>query len=218
MATKDKKSGRINFDTSANVVTPIGASFFTKWNEPGMSGKYEASVIISKQDKNKATFAKFEGVTYKKETAIGFDDLLKKVMEAAKKELDAIGQKYTVVSPWKKQKDRDKNETGEVYIQGKKDPEYGLPQIMDASAKEIKLNKPIGNDSKLKLSLYVKPYFMKGELGLSFKLNAIQIIDLKEGTTDVGFEAEEGYEVEESEFEDNESTTTTTDSDEDDDY
>ena len=74
--------------------------------------------------------------------------------------------------------------------------------IYDASCKEIrgKLKQEIGNGSTIKVSVDVVPFFITDRnYGIALRLVGVQVLELKtwgDSAESAGFEAEEGYEYE----------------------
>lgn len=73
------------------------------------------------------------------------------------------------------------------------------PDLFDARGKRIKKAPRIGGGSEVKLSIRIMEYFIAkdGEMGISFGLEAVQIIDLvtggKRDADSYGFAAEDGF-------------------------
>jgi len=98
--------------------------------------------------------------------------------------------------------------------------------IFDAKGKPMKGVK-VGFGSKMKVSFEIVPFWSKGlkKVGVSLRLKAVQILDLKQygggDASSYGFGEEEGYEYDESQFSDesrDESTDTDAVDDNDGDY
>jgi hypothetical protein len=76
------------------------------------------------------------------------------------------------------------------------------PDVFDAKGKQLKKRPRVGGGSTVRLSIRMMEYFIAkdGELGISFGLEAVQIIDLVEsGKRDAesyGFGAEDGFTAE----------------------
>ena len=101
-------------------------------------------------------------------------------------------------------------ETGRILITakmtasgvGKKGPWTRSPGIFDAKGKKLKKPPLIGSGSELKLSLELFPYYAPNdkEVGVSFRLEAVQVIKLvSRGARDAagyGFGEEDGDEIE----------------------
>lgn len=88
------------------------------------------------------------------------------------------------------------------------DPFEQRPAIFDAKGKPI-TNVSVGGGSKVKVAYELIPYFTAiAGAGISLRLKAVQVIDLKEftggaGADAFGFGEEEGYEAEETAAEQN---------------
>lgn len=111
-------------------------------------------------------------------------------------------------APYKADLDQEGNETGNVLVNfkakasgTKKDgtPWVFKPGMFDAKGLPITKETSVWGGSKLRVSYQVSDYYVaaSGEAGLSLKLQAVQIIDLKTGggrdASAYGFEEEEGY-------------------------
>ena len=73
------------------------------------------------------------------------------------------------------------------------------PDVFDARGKQLKKRPRVGGGSTVRLSIRIMEYFIAkdGEMGISFGLEAVQIIDLvqsgKRDAESYGFGAEDGY-------------------------
>ncbi|MGH8429289.1 MAG: DUF2815 domain-containing protein [Solimonas sp.] len=146
-------------------------------------------------------------------------DLANKQLEESRAELvskkkHAEAKKLRVTDlPFKAEYDGDGNETGATIFSFKmkasgvkKDgkPWTRRPAIFDAAGKAIPAARvpPVGGGSVLVVAGNDEPYCNpKGEVGVSARLEAVQIIELKtfadKDAAQFGFGAEEGYEAEE---------------------
>ncbi|AIA83128.1 Gp2.5-like ssDNA binding protein and ssDNA annealing protein [Podophage Lau218] len=115
----------------------------------------------------------------------------------------AKANKVVVADVLRETEDKDGNLTGGVYIKAKQYTKTwdGKPQkvtIVDASGRVLQnFKKLVGNGSQVRAKLYPKPYYMASTntVGISLRINAVQIIDLIEFSSNgqgSDFEAVEG--------------------------
>lgn len=91
--------------------------------------------------------------------------------------------------PWKAEK-KDKQPTGKLHLEATSGEDYP-PPFFDAKGNEIPRSKvKIGGGSVIKLDVTVNPYTGFGG-GINLYINSVQIIELKQRSTN-RFEAEEG--------------------------
>lgn len=194
-----------------NVVTPEGGALWAKVIEPDYKfdkdGRYECTLIVDPEDKNEKTAAE----TQKFIDMV--DDMLEKAYKTASEEV-APGKvkNLTKASPIKEHLDKDGNETGLWAVKAKskakfKDEDVIIP-IYDVKATRIQDPGLIGNGSRIKLQVGLKPYYMasNNSVGISMRLKRVQIIDLNPYGGDTGFTDEsDGAEYDDAPFEDNKS-------------
>jgi hypothetical protein len=213
--------------------TPRGKFKWPKLNEPDYGtkeypnpdGVYTTKIIFDETDPNFQKFRSRVLTAHERAVANGKEKFKELKVETRKKLKDiTVNEPFTVIY------DQETEEpTGEVEMKVsmkasgviKKGPRAGKkwerkPVIFDAAGKPMLKAPDIwgGTVGKVSFSFNPEGYFIPGTgaCGISFQLEAVQIIDLVSGGTrkasDYGFEEEEGYEYDE---------TAATSSDEDDD-
>lgn len=117
-----------------------------------------------------------------------------KVADVGKMDVDNEGEETGKVIIRPKMKAKVKRKDGSV--------QERKPVVFDAKGLKLKNPPIIGGGSKMKLAITIQPYHMEStnEVGITFYLNAVQIIELVTGgersAEGYGFGAEEGYEAE----------------------
>lgn len=205
-----------------NIVTPSGVAVWPKLNKPDTFKNKTTFNVKLKLDTNNEKDAAF--ITMVNEAHEGSLAWAKGEIEAEiagakeaakkgklKKKLEAL---KLAESPVKPVLDEDGNETNFVTILFKCNAEYkdsktgvmksGAPVLKDAKRNVINRDKTeIGGGSTIKVAAMMKPYVMETDgsvkAGISFRLKAVQVLELKQFNADDGFEDEEGYEAGESE-------------------
>lgn len=204
-------------DDKITGVTPKGTFKFPKLNEPDTKfkkeGEYSVKLILSGEDKDKLE-AKLSDA-YDRAIADG-EAAYKALAVPARKKLEAKGgfQANPLFTPLY---DDNEEETGEFEFKFnmaasgeiKKGPKIGqrwqrAPQLFDAKGKVIDpATTPIGGGSVGRVSYEAYPYFIpsSGAAGLSLKISAVQVIELRQfgqkSANAFGFEEEEGFSAEE---------------------
>lgn len=193
------------------VVTPKGTAIgYQSLNSPddkyNKAGEYKTKLAFDPDtDGLDALRAQVETLIDEK-----YDEIVEALKEDGKAGKAKKITKRDIDDHFKAEEDEDTgDETGRVYItakmtasgQGKKGPWTRTLSIFDAKGK--KLSKPpiIGSGSELKLSLELFPYYAASdqEVGVSFRLEAVQVIKLvSRGARDAagyGFGEEDGDEI-----------------------
>lgn len=200
-----------------NIVTPAGTAVWPKLNKPDtFKGKTTFNVKLKLDTNDEKVQAFLAKVNEAHEASLGWakaeiEAALASTKEASKK--GALKKKLEAVrlaaSPVKPVLDEDGNETNFVQILFKCNAEYkdqktgvmksGAPVLKDAKRNVIDRSKvEIGGGSTIKVAALMKPYLMEDEgkvkAGISFRLKAVQVLELKQYNSDDGFEDEEGFE------------------------
>jgi hypothetical protein len=170
------------------VTTPRGIAIWPRLNTPdtkfNKAGKYEAKIAI---DANDPGLAKLQEQVEQLIDA-KFDEVVKEMTESGKA---GLARKVTKVSPFKAEEDPETgDETGRIMIKagmtasgvsaktGK--PWSRKPAIFNGRGILIKNPPAIGGGSTLKLNVELFPYFAANDktVGVSFRLEAVQVINL----------------------------------------
>jgi hypothetical protein len=97
--------------------------------------------------------------------------------------------------PLKKEMDQNDEHTGRYYITFKTGAQYP-PKVFDKYGKDIPSDVNVGNGSTVRVNYTMDHYDHRGNKGITFYFNAIQVTDLVEykgkNADDYGFEVEEG--------------------------
>jgi len=175
------------------VVTPTGNALWAKVTEP-QANKFNPTPMFSMS----VIFKPEEVTEFKAHMQAILDNYYDEVFA----ELKPQKQKSLVKADlFREAEDKDGNLTGELELRSKqfaKDyngDEQRMP-IVDSKGKDITEGCPlVGNGSRVRAKVFPKLYHMASTntVGISFRLNAVQIIDLVEyGNAGSGFEAVEG--------------------------
>lgn len=175
------------------VVTPTGNALWAKVTEP-QANKFNPVLMFSMS------------VIFKPEEVEGFkasmQGLLDSYYDEVFAELKPQKQKSLVKADlFREAEDKDGNLTGELELRTKqfaldfnKEPQ-SMP-IVDSVGKDITDGCPlVGNGSRVRAKVFPKLYHMASTntVGISFRLNAVQIIELVEyGNASGGFDAVDG--------------------------
>lgn len=210
---------------SINVITPKGTAIYPKLDKPDT--KFDADGVY--EVKLKFDPAATDGMIGK--TAASWAEIVEKATEmlnaflAEKKKELAAGDgkakakaKSISVVEWGAEADLDDDgeETGLIVVKAKmkasgtskKDgkPWTRKPAMFDAKAKALPPNSPpVWGGSQLKVAGELCPYYNAKDnvVGITFRLNAVQVIELVSGqgrtASAFGFGEEEGYAAEEEE-------------------
>ena len=175
------------------IVTPTGNALWAKVTEP-QSNKFNPTPMFSM-----SVIFKPEEVT---EFKANMQTLLDNHYDEVFAELKPQKQKSLVKADlFREAEDKDGNLTGELELRTKQfAKDYkGNKQIMpivDSSGKDITEGCPlVGNGSRVRAKVFPKLYHMASTntVGISFRLNAVQIIELVEyGNASSGFDAVDG--------------------------
>lgn len=192
---------------AVTAVTPKGTAIYPRLNTPDdkfkKAGQYKVKLAIDADD------AKLAALQTK------VDELIEAKRQEIVDELTAAGKagvakKIATVSPFKAEEDDDTGEeTGRVLINakmtasgtGKKGPWTRRPSIFDAKGKKLVRPPIIGSGSELILSVELYPYYAANDktVGVSFRLEAVQVIKLVTGGArdagGYGFGEEDGDEI-----------------------
>lgn len=175
------------------VITPVADAMWAKITEPATS-PYNSKAMYSMD----LVFTPEEAKPLMEQLTKQHDSFYDEIHS----ELNAAKQKSLVKTPiFKEQVDKDGNLTGNLVLKTK---QYGhnikgelmrMP-ISDSTGKVMNgFDKLVGNGSKVRAKIYPKPYHMNStnSVGISMRLNAVQIIELNEySKADSGFDNVEG--------------------------
>lgn len=175
------------------VVTPTGNALWAKVTEP-QANKFNPVLMFSM-----SIIFKPEEVT---EFKASMQTLLDNYYDEVFAELKPQKQKSLVKADlFREAEDKDGNLTGELELRTKQfaldyNKEPQIMPIVDSTGKDITEGCPlVGNGSRVRAKVFPKLYHMASTntVGISFRLNAVQIIDLVEyGKASSGFEAVDG--------------------------
>ena len=180
------------FAKEKTTVTPAGVAGFPWLTKADFQfdegGKYKTNLIFNADDPGLAALKK----------------KIAPIHKAAKTAVLATGTKegkITMVSPFKPETDESGNDTGRIMISahttatqkvGDKNVNVNLT-IVDSRKKALAESTPVYGGSVLKLAVRPAPYFMQGNLGITFYLSAVQVIELASGGDAASlFDEEEG--------------------------
>jgi hypothetical protein len=201
-----------------NIVSPAGTAVWPKLNKPDtFKNKTTFNVKLKLDTNDEKASAFIAQINEAHEAALGWargeiESAIAGAKEASKKgaqkkKLEAL---KLAESPVKPVLDEDGNETNFVTILFKCNAEYkdsktgvmrsGAPVLKDAKRNVIDRTKvEIGGGSTIKVAAMMKPYLMETDgtvkAGISFRLKAVQVLELKQFNADDGFEDEEGFEA-----------------------
>ena len=156
------------------AVSPKGKAKWCKWKQPDQFGKYGVDLYVENEEARQEFIAKLE-----------------ELKEKAKQEVLAKGKKIMLDMPVYKEDDE-----GNIFFKFTRDAkkrdgtEVKIP-IYNVYGKEDKeFDSLIGNGSIIKVKYAANPYYIPATkmLGVSLKLLAIQVIELKEYTEGGGSE------------------------------
>jgi len=167
------------------IVTPKGSALWVRIKEPlteyDPDGQYLAKVVL---DPTTDDFKKFEDSLQK---------MLDSAVAEAKDKLSPAKAKTLVVKPVVADEEGSDGElTGNVVVNSKvkaiwKNSDGSVDNIKvpvhDVKGVEMKdFDKLIGNGSTIRLRVWAKPYYMAAfnQVGISYRLNKVQLIDLVE--------------------------------------
>lgn len=187
------------------VLTPTGTAIFPKLNTPDTkfkaNGEFNVKLRLSTEEAQ-PIIDKYEA-----ELAKTFEGIKAELMKGdGKSKAKAKALKLAADKPYKAEFDDETgDETGNVVFnfkmphrivrEGKADLLL-YPDIFDSKGKQLKSPPEIWGGSKLKVSAELRPFDMPIGVGLSLRLQAVQIIELStRGSRDAsgyGFGAEEG--------------------------
>lgn len=175
------------------IVTPTGNALWAKVTEP-QSNKFNPTPMYSMS------------LIFTPEEAEGFKSQMQDLLDSFYDETFAEikpGKQKTLAKAdlFRDAEDKDGNLTGNLELRTKqfakdfKGNEQRMP-IVDSSGKDITDGCPlVGNGSRVRAKVFPKVYYMASTntCGISFRLNAVQILELVEyGNSGGGFEAVEG--------------------------
>ena len=165
------------FTTEAiTVVTPVAETLFMCLAEPNdYTNKFGGKLLFTEEALNsevkfKVGKGKPQGGTFK--------DIINDLLDRAYDEYVGTGKKATKVDKLKENTDADDNPTGKTEISVGNQEQ---PRIVNAD-KTVNNDFDIlvGNGSKIKAQLYLRPYVMQGKVGITAYLNSVQLIDIIE--------------------------------------
>jgi hypothetical protein len=161
-----------------SIILPRATAVFPKLNEVDVYQPVDKKGKPSGAEKRRfLTRLEFNAEDHRK-----VDDYLKKCLKDF--DLDE-GSKL----PWKAEK-KDKKPTGKLHLEATSGEDYP-PPFFDAKGNEVPRSKvKIGGGSVIKVDVTVNPYTGFGG-GINLYINSVQIIELKQRSTN-RFEAEEG--------------------------
>jgi|JYMV01.1.fsa_nt_gi hypothetical protein len=175
------------------LVTPTGSALWAKVTEP-QANKFNPTPMFSMS------------VVFKPEEVEVFkgkmQDLLNEFYDETFAEIKPAKQKSLAKADlFREAEDKDGSLTGELELRTKqfakdfKGNEQIMP-IVDSTGKDITNGCPlVGNGSKVRAKVFPKLYYMASTntVGISFRLNAVQIVELVEyGNASTGFDAVDG--------------------------
>lgn len=201
-----------------NIVTPAGVAVWPKLNKPDtFKNKTTFNVKLKLDTNDEKTQAFIASVNEAHEASLAWaraevEAEIAASKEAskkgkAKKKLEALRLAETPIKPVL---DEDGNATNFVQILFKCNAEYkdqktgvmksGAPVLKDARRNVIDRDRvEIGGGSIIKVAAMMKPYVMETDgavkAGISFRLKAVQVLELRQYNADDGFSDEEGYEA-----------------------
>lgn len=221
-----------NKKPKVTVVTPAGQLIWPNLNTPDTkfdsAGKYTARIAFDAD----ADLSKLREMV----EAMRDEFYAEKVEELKAKGKAGVVKKLVVVDPFTAEEDEEGEETGRIIINPgmkasgiyKSGPKQGRPwkakpDIFSANGTKLKNPPLIGSGTTAKLSLELFPYYAAADkkIGVSFRLQAAQILTLVSfGERDAGgygFGEEEGDDIEDREDEGNTPFDGSDDDDDDDD-
>ena len=188
-----KRQGVIQNTKGKSLVTPAGGSLWTKLDEPNYKfnpkGTYEAGIVLDPSDDAVAKFI------------AQMEKLRDAGLAEAKENLPpAKANKVASREVYHQEEDAEGNETGNIIIKTKDyavdfdgDPQK-VPVFNSKGIEQENFKTLIGNGSIIKIQLWASAYHMPSGnfVGVSYKLKKVQIIELKEYSSDAGFGDESG--------------------------
>ena len=184
----------INKTKGKAVVSPAGSALWTKVITPDTqfdrNGTYETSLVLDPADEKVSVFLN------------GLEALSAAAVKECKGVLGDKGGALKVFPITKDELDKEGEPTGNVIIKAKlkaKDYEFKdqTVAIYDVKGrKEDNWSTDIGNGSIIKLGVFAFPYYMAKDniVGVSLKLDKLQLIELVEYENGGGFGDESGEE------------------------
>jgi hypothetical protein len=189
------------------AVTPKGVAIYPRLNTPDdkfvKEGEYKVKLAFDADD---AEFKKFQT----KVEALVDEAFAAKVAELTDEGKGAVAKKLQKRYPFTAEEDpATGEETGRILISSRskasgvsaKGPWSRKPSIINAKAQVLKNPPMIGGGSELKLSVSLAPYYAANDktIGVSFRLEAVQVLTLVSGgarsASDFGFGEEDGDDV-----------------------
>lgn len=199
MATKQKFT---------NVLTPAGTAIFPKLNAPDTKfkalGEYSVKLLLTAEEAQ-PIIDKYEA-----ELAAYFEAVKAELMQGdGKAKAKAKSLKLAADKPFKPEVDDNGDDTGNMVVnfkmpariarEGKEDIVL-TPDVFDAQGKKVAKVPEIWGGSRLRVSGQLRPFNAPIGVGVSLRLQAVQIIELKSGgsrdAAGYGFGAEEGFSAE----------------------
>lgn len=158
------------------LVTPKGKSSWAQVLKANQYGKFEVTLLLTEED------------------AQAFEAQLQPILDAGIKDVEKAGKQYNVA-----ELNKGKDENGLVMYKFKQDEfkrdgsKNSITIVNKQGNAEPNWDKLIGNGSGIKVKAWINPYYMATTktVGLSMKLNAVQVIDLVEYSSNGSFGNEE---------------------------
>lgn len=185
--------------------TPAGRSVYPKLNTPDTKykplGEYTTKLVLSAEDAQ-PLIDQYEQILNSY-----FEEQKAELMKGdGKSKAKAKALKFAADRPYKPEVDDEGDDTGNVVFnfkmpariarEGKADLVM-KPDVFDAAGKKLESPPDIWGGSVLKVAYELRPFNTNIGVGLSLRLNAVQIIELRQGgqrdASGYGFGAEEGY-------------------------
>jgi len=181
------------------VTSPKGTAlwaYITKPDEFNGAEKWKCNVVLP-EDEAQDFLEKL-----KKEAQEAFDKYYAKARPAAKKKME-------LHVPYEEEYNEDGEPTGNIIIKAQANTGYKDARgnwhdikidVFDAKGRKIENPPLVGNGSTIRMAGYLKPFHMEAlhKAGVTWKLTAVQIIDLVEfgaGAEAYGFAEEEGFDA-----------------------
>lgn len=190
------------------ITTPAGTAIYPKLTTPDTKykalGEYTTKVLLTAEEAQ-PIIDKYEA-----ELATFFEAEKAELMKGdGKAKAKAKGLKLATDRPFKPEYDDDGNETGNYIFNFKmpaRIPREGKPDLVlqpdvfDAKGKKLTKVPEIWSGSKIRVSAQFRPFNTAIGVGISLRLQAVQILELRQGgsrdASGYGFDAEEGYSAE----------------------
>ena len=186
------------------VTTPVGTAIYPKLNTPDTKFKALGEYSV----KLKLTAEEAQPIIDKYEAAVAayFEEVKAELMKGdGKDKAKAKALKLAADKPYKPEFDDEGEETGNVVFNFKmpariardgKEDIVLAPDVFDAQGKKLAKVPEVWGGSRLRVSGQLRPFNAPIGVGVSLRLAAVQIIELRSGgardASGYGFGAEEG--------------------------